>query len=357
MDGGKHHHRFPARRREQPADCAVGRFDVRVISGEFLSRFFFDLTALWHIGHQGNRLRAHGQDSRCGRAVGRVGRLQADGHVSRTFASRTVLQPPRGSLANDIALIAKKFLRRGHLRAVQPRVVQQKPALKSFPKLKSAPLAGRHDHLRRGFADERQTRIASTDAPLAKKRRRIPAVTQLTRDRGRGRRQRIEIVLHPVFRGGHARQQSRPRERSKRVRRHRLRIVHTPRRECIERRRPRIHVSRVAARRRAPLRRHDPQNIWRTVHRRKSIRTRARLAISQKHGPSSPATSVKNPSNRRQRTTALLQTQRQRLHAGHQAVQDRTGALCRCIVAGAKRRARSKILYQRAVIAVHHDPK
>ena len=148
---------------------------------------------------------------------------------------------------------------------MQPWIVQLKPALEALPKIKSAALPLRHDHPRRRLAHERHGRIAFAHPPFPEKRGRVASLPQLVRDGARPRRQRVKIFAHTIPRRRHAREQRRPRHRPHWMRRHRLREIDALRRQCVEARRARVRVARIAARLRPPLRRHDPENV-RSLH-------------------------------------------------------------------------------------------
>ena len=252
--GEDHDRLFRPDRGEQPTDRPVGRLDVRIITRQFAPRL--GRSRLRHIRPQSHRPPFH---PRRRRLIRRMRRLKAhDAEPAFRFPVSDFRHPFRRPPANDIALVSSQVHRLRQPRAVQPRIIEQETAFKSFPEAEPAPPLRRHHRPGLRLADQRRGRIARGEVPFAKVRRRIAAFIQLMRNRPRADRQRVEVVAHPILRRRHAGQQGRPRERSERMRRHCLRLVHPLRRESVQVGRPRIRIARISARLRPPLRGHDP---------------------------------------------------------------------------------------------------
>jgi hypothetical protein len=111
------------------------------------------------------------------------------------------------------------------------------------------------------ISDQRGGGVAGKQVPLAKKRGGITARRKFTGNGGGIGRQRIEIVAHAIARRRHSCQQSRPRERSERVRRDRLGVIYSHGCESVEGRRADVGVTRIANGLRPPLGGDNPKDI------------------------------------------------------------------------------------------------
>gem|GEM_PF-4537179 len=280
-------HVLPAigQRIDQSPDRRIRRRDMRVVPRKLPPRPLLHLPPARHIRRQHDLLRRHRHHPICRRPIRRMRCLQTHHRKPRPprLPRRKRFQIRRRPLTKHRTLVTRKPLRLRQARPMQPRIIEQKPTLKTLPKHKApAPLL-RHHHPRMRLAHQWCCPVPLRQMPLPKKRRVIPRprgrrdtpslsptlprrpvapklrpASQRMRDRPRPQRQRIVIPRHPILRRRHPRKQRRPRKRPKRMRRHRLRVVHTLRRKTIQPRRPRIHIPRKTTRLPPPLRRHNP---------------------------------------------------------------------------------------------------